>query len=533
MTAPGRGPRLDAWRNPDTDVRIAIDAWHVRAPISDQFIARPKSMRMVWNYLRRIGPTAVWRKIRSRLAEEGRNIKVAGVGTGRVLESPAGCAVAPGQRVVFFAPNHSPDWPRISLDARLIQPTKTAAATVALKTSQLEFPESLRGIAAWSPYSGHSLDTKLVQRELSRIVSWLSLAAGGADAPANSVGADTTVAERIDAEPGESGNKTAVVFGLGNYAKTQIIPHLRRHLHLAAVHEIDPDQIGAATGFGATLDTSPWPRDGEHYDAWFIAGFHESHAALAIRALDDGAYAVVEKPLVTTRAQFAALNHAMTGAAARRLFTCFHKRYSQLHDWALIDLGVGRGDPVDMHCIVYEIPLPLLHWYNWPSSGSRLISNGCHWLDYFLYVNDYSPVADGDVRPMRGSDLVAFVKLENGAQLAMSLTDTGSQRLGVRDVIDLRAEDVTVRLIDATYYDAENSSRVLRRRRVNPMTAYATMYDTICRRVAAGQDGDRLESLRSTALMLDLEDELQRKRHNPRPLETKRGTLTESLHQTE
>jgi hypothetical protein len=185
-----------------------------------------------------------------------------------------------------------------------------------------------------------------------------------------------------------------------------------------------------------------------------------------------------------------------------------------LHDWARADLGIRSGDRVDMHSMVYEIPLPVLHWYNWPSSGSRLISNGCHWLDYFLFVNDYAPVVERDVRAMRDRDLAVFVGLENGAQLAMSLTETGSQRLGVRDVTDLRAGDVTVRLIDATYYEAESSSRILRRKRVNPMDAYAIMYDSICRRVAAGESGDPAESLRSTDLMLDLEEELRRKRRN-------------------
>jgi hypothetical protein len=164
-----------------------------------------------------------------------------------------------------------------------------------------------------------------------------------------------------------------------------------------------------------------------------------------------------------------------------------------------------------MHCLVYEIPVPALHWYNWPNSGSRVVSNGCHWLDYFLYMNDYSPVTGLEVWPLRGSDLAAYVRLDNGAQMTMSLTDTGSCRLGVREVVDLRAGDVTVRMIDATYYEAENGVRVLRRRRVNPMDAYRLMYESICRRIAAGRQGDPLESLRSSKLMLDLDDELKRK----------------------
>lgn len=502
------GPLLDAWRNPETEARIAVEAWFAEERITDQFIERPKSPRMVWNYFLRVGPVSVWRKIRSRLAEGERNRKVAGVGTGRILDAPAGGRFESGQRVIFFASNHSSNWPRICLDVRLIYPMQALAGSSSARET-LKLPQSLRSYAGWSPYSGVMLDEHVVQAELHRLSSECRpIAIEPREQPfAGSIGRD-----RIEADVARRGAPSAVVFGFGNYAKTQIVPHVRRHLQLAAIHEIDQDQIASAAGLGTTLDTSPYSRDAERYDAWFIAGFHHSHAALAVRALSDGAYAVVEKPLVTTREQFDALQHALTRTGERRLFTCFHKRYSRMNEWARLDLGVDAGAPVDMHCMVYEIPLPALHWYNWPNSGSRLTSNGCHWLDYFLYQNEYSPVRELDVRPLRGSDLVTWVRLENGAQLTMSLTDTGSQRLGVRDVIDLRAGDVTIRLIDSTYYDAESSSRVVRRRRVNPMDGYAAMYDTICRRIVAGQDGDSLESLRSTALMLDLEDELGRKK---------------------
>lgn len=107
---------------------------------------------------------------------------------------------------------------------------------------------------------------------------------------------------------------------------------------------------------------------------------------------------------------------------------------------------------------------------------------------------------------------MAFARLENGATLSLTLTDTGSSRLGVRDLIDLRAGDRTVRMTDATYYEAESSTRVLRRNRVNPMDAYGRMYESICRKIVRGDAGDDLVSLQSTELMLQLEDDLRERR---------------------
>jgi predicted dehydrogenase len=317
-----------------------------------------------------------------------------------------------------------------------------------------------------------------------------------------------SVIERLDRDMRKDERPSAVLFGLGNYAKTQILPVIRRQLRLEAIHEVDPDQLATARGFNTTLDTSPRPREGESYDVYFLAGFHHTHAELAVHALRGGGYAVVEKPVATTRRQLQLLKETAMRGVGRGFFACFHKRYSRLDGWAREDLGAGDGKPIDMHALVYEVPIPFHHWYNWPASGSRLVSNGCHWLDYFMWLNAFSPIVESEVHRLRGRDLVVLGRLENDARFVMCLTDTGSSRLGVRDVIELRSGNVTARLIDGTSYVAESSQRVLRRRRTNPIGAYERMYSEICRRIVAGAPGDSVESLRSAEWTLALEDEL-------------------------
>ena len=97
------------------------------------------------------------------------------------------------------------------------------------------------------------------------------------------------------------------------------------------------------------------------------------------------------------------------------------------------------------------------HWYNWPNSGSRLVSNGCHWLDYFMFLNSYSAVVDIKNGFRRDDTITGVqVKLENGAYFSMSLTDNGSQRLGVRDYIELERQEKTFTMIDGDRYSAED-----------------------------------------------------------------------------
>ncbi len=505
---------LDEWREPLHGVRIMVGGWHIICRVEGQFIQPPRSARLVWQYLRRVGPVSAWRKVRSRLAERNRNQKVAAVGIGTVIEAPTTSEWEPGSRVVFFAPNHPEDGRRVCVDDRFVFSAKQFAAGDVTQQVLAEDPRELLAYVGWSAFSGVPVDRQKVFDGLRRLVrAVISDQSSGANR-------STAVTPIIDHTPSSGARKlsqrpSVVLFGLGNYAKTQIIPSISHRLDLRCVHEIDPAQLQTASGWGVDLDTSPEPREGEHYDAWFIAGYHHTHAALALRALQNSAYAVVEKPLATSWEQYAALSAALESGGERRLFACFHKRYSRLNDWARSDLSVDPGEPVDMHCIVFEIPLPPLHWYNWPSSGSRIISNGCHWLDYFLFMNNYCRVVDAGVWAVSGSDVAVFARLDNGAKLVMSLTDTGSARLGVRDIIELRAGNVTVRLIDATYYYAENTAKVLRRRRANPMSAYRRMYQTICRRIGEGKSGDDLTTLHSSKLMLQIEDELRAKRRVP------------------
>ena len=85
--------------------------------------------------------------------------------------------------------------------------------------------------------------------------------------------------------------------------------------------------------------------------------------------------------------------------------------------------------------------------------------------------------------------------LENGAVFSMVLTERGSERLGVRDHIELRSRDVTVRMTDGGTYHAENSQRVLRKARVNKTDSYRDMYAAIASAIASGAPGDSLKSV--------------------------------------
>lgn len=510
---------LDHHRRPE-QYRVRVLAFANVEQLTDLYFVRPRSARLIWNYLSQVGPVGVWRKVASRLQERFRNEKYVSFGYGEVLEAPAEGRFGLGDFVAFFAPGFPACVERVVLSEHLLARIGRADGLElapgglvyrSLDGDQVPDEPWWHRVRGWDVHSGRSVS----EAERDAI-------AGGLAQMAQKI--DWSQASRLDvAPPSEIAEtsvgavplhrreqKRAVLFGYGHYAKTNILPNVGSHLFVEAVHEVDPTQIPADRAGVPVWDTAPAPRRDADYDVFLIAGYHHTHAPLAVEALRRGAYAVAEKPVAVDHAQLDALLEAVDGHE-RGYFACFHKRYSPLNDVALYDLRQAPGAPIDYHCIVYEVPLPDLHWYRWPNSKSRLVSNGCHWLDHFLYVNGFSEVASFKLDRSPTDVLNCSVTLQNGAYFSMVLTDKGSERIGLQEYVELRAGEVTVKIVNNANYLSEDRDRVVRRMRINKMLPYKQMYQTIAHRIAKDEGGDTHDSIRvSTRLVLDLEDELDR-----------------------
>lgn len=497
---------------------VAVTHWITVAPVEDLFFERARSISMVLDYARDIGVRPTARRIRSRRAERVRNQRFVSFGLGRVRHTSEGSTPhSRGDLVAFVSPmaplcaDHIVVHERLVYDPPPGSPAEETGHLLWVRDDRWLAPRELSG---WSPWSGIELRDELVRTTgracVSAIadVSWKD-ASRLRTAPD---GRRNHVAGRAHA----SGSRpTAILFGMGNYAKTTILPNLRASLDIRAIHDVDPLQIGPQP-HDAKLTWSTDPHaDLTPFDAVLVAGYHHTHAPLAERALALGKSVVVEKPLATSAEQLGRL--AIVAARGEgRLFVCFQRRHTKLNEYALEDLGTAPGEPINYHCVVFEEPLPSRHWYGWPTSGSRLMSNGCHWIDHFLHLNRFSPPTHLAVE--LGADGLVNVTtvLENGAVFTMALTDVGSRRLGVRESIELRAGDVTVRLTDGTRYEAESSRRRLRKVTVSKLAAQQRMYASIGAAITAGTSGETVaHNLLSARATLELERKLHERDISP------------------
>jgi hypothetical protein len=116
-----------------------------------------------------------------------------------------------------------------------------------------------------------------------------------------------------------------------------------------------------------------------------------------------------------------------------------------------------------------------------------------------------------DLFVAKDGTLNCSVELENGAVLTMTLTDRGSDRIGVQEFVELRAEGVTVRMTNGADYVAEDRRRIIRCKKINKLQCYKTMYQHIGRSIIDGSAGDSLRSVSvSAGLTLALEGRLER-----------------------
>lgn len=131
----------------------------------------------------------------------------------------------------------------------------------------------------------------------------------------------------------------------------------------------------------------------EDVDAVVVSTRHDTHAELAIRALDAGKHVFVEKPVAIHAAEVDALR-----AAAERsglVFTAgYNRRYAPLARRLKEALAKRPGSPP---FVVYRVNAGRLPEDNWTQrrdeGGGRLIGEGCHFIDFCSFLAGELPCA--------------------------------------------------------------------------------------------------------------------------------------------
>jgi threonine dehydrogenase-like Zn-dependent dehydrogenase len=140
-----------------------------------------------------------------------------------------------------------------------------------------------------------------------------------------------------------------------------------------------------------TTDADEVLRD-EAVDLVFVATQHDSHAALAARALRAGKAVWLEKPAALTREQLAELEAALAETAGF-LALGFNRRFSP-HARRVRETFAGRRGPLALQYTVAAGPTPGGTWHTDPAvGGGRVIGEVCHFVDLCSFLVGEAPLS--------------------------------------------------------------------------------------------------------------------------------------------
>lgn len=175
------------------------------------------------------------------------------------------------------------------------------------------------------------------------------------------------------------------VIGAGNFARTVLLPELKRIpgvelCTICTTRGQTADHAKGAFGFAhATTEIDAVLND-PAINAVLVATRHSNHAALTARVLAAGKAVIVEKPLALDRAQLNQVIEARNGADA--FFTVgFNRRFAPMVVKARQMLARHAG-PKMLVLRVNAGALPAESWVNAAEEGGgRILGEGCHFID--------------------------------------------------------------------------------------------------------------------------------------------------------
>jgi predicted dehydrogenase/threonine dehydrogenase-like Zn-dependent dehydrogenase len=180
------------------------------------------------------------------------------------------------------------------------------------------------------------------------------------------------------------GELRVALIGAGGFVTAVHLPNLRtdRRVRVTTVVTRSASTASDASRLaGGATPTTDWhvPLTDPDVDLVVIGTRHDSHAEIAVAALQAGKAVFVEKPLGLTRAEIDAVWRASRGNP--RLAIGFNRPFAPLAVRLRTETEATEGP---QH-IVYRVsaPLPPEHWLNNPvGGGGRLLGEACHMFDF-------------------------------------------------------------------------------------------------------------------------------------------------------
>jgi polar amino acid transport system substrate-binding protein len=206
----------------------------------------------------------------------------------------------------------------------------------------------------------------------------------------------------IEVRPGAARKRQETLgvgfIGAGNYSSLHLLPHLQKRtdvqlLGLVTATGLNARQRADKFGFAYCATNIRHVLEDSSVDAVFIATRHSTHADFAIQALNSGKQVFVEKPMVVTEDQLAALCDAYERANAQRptgFMVGLNRRFTPMV--ARLKEAFKSRDAKQMIYRVNSGQISTSWLHETQEGGGMLIGEMCHFVDLMQFISGERPV---------------------------------------------------------------------------------------------------------------------------------------------
>jgi predicted dehydrogenase len=248
-----------------------------------------------------------------------------------------------------------------------------------------------------------------------------------------------------------AGQRGSGFIGFGNYAKSVLLPALQKAGETRLTTVVTSTGISAhsaaeRSGFAEAATDPQLLLDDADTDCVFIATRHDTHAGLAIRALEAGKNVFVEKPLAMT---FDELDRVAEAAARAPgvLAVGFNRRFAPMVVSGRNALAAGGG-PLVMQYRVNAGHVPGDSWLHGSEGGGRIVGEVCHFVDTLSALCGADPVSVTGVSPEGvGDSLAAVLRFADGSVGTIVYSSLGDPSLP-KEYVEAFGRGVVVRIED-------------------------------------------------------------------------------------
>jgi predicted dehydrogenase len=188
------------------------------------------------------------------------------------------------------------------------------------------------------------------------------------------------------------------VLGAGLYANATLLPAIKKLqdvelVGIASAAGLHARHSGQKFGFAYAASSEDEILNDPDINTVAILTRHDSHAELAVKALQAGKHVFVEKPLALNNEQLSAIREQLVKTDQCLLTVGFNRRFAPLA-MQLAAHFATRTEALYAHYRVNAGYLPLNHWtHDEKQGGGRIIGEACHFVDFITFLVGSAPVS--------------------------------------------------------------------------------------------------------------------------------------------